>query len=323
MGMILKSCAFWLLGFALATATSSVQAAYPSSTDQTLDAIPTSSLIYVSDYVSFIGQDSQGKVAFALDNSRGQDGEAYQAQHFLVLHDEKAGWVRLDGNSRYDNAGKELKTIPGSPYFQFRGAPRTGMTIVGESNRLMLNIEPIPLRTSRRHDGAAVWMGSAPAVLTWQGRTISGRVIYEYLMMPDFNRLTRTYWDLWKEYQGFYLKIGSDNDVYLHRQLSERLAPLMGLLDGFTVFDGATDSMKDLKVEVLDRGLARGFYRWPTAWRITWTGPQGPATLNLKQVTRTSIWNFAIGGFSMAVVRGELSLAGKQQEVYGLVELIM
>jgi hypothetical protein len=323
MGMVLKNCAFWLLGLALATATSPVQAAHPSSTDQTLDAIPTSSLIYVSDYVSFIGQDSQGKVAFALDNSRGRDGETYQAQHFLVLHDEKTGWARLYGNSRYDNAGKELKAIPDSPFFQFRGAPRTGMTIVGESNRLMLNIEPIPLRTSRRHDGAAVWMGSAPAVLTWQGRTISGRVIYEYLMMPDFNRLTRTYWDLWKEYQGFYLKIGSDGDVYLHRQLSERLAPLMGLLDGFTAFDGATGSMKDLKVEVLDRELARGFYRWPTAWRITWTGPQGPATLNLKQVTRTSIWNFAIGGFSMAVVRGELSLAGKQQEVYGLVELIM
>ena len=292
-------------------------------TDDSFTDIPTSSLVYVSEYFSFVGRDSQGHVAFALDNSRGRDGDAYQAQHFLVLHDEKTGWVRLDGNSRYDNAWKELKVIPDSPFFQFRGAPRTGMTIVGESNRLMLNIEPIPLRISRRHDGAAVWMGSAPAVLTWQGRTISGRVIYEYLVMPDFNRLARTYWDLWKEYQGFYLRIGSDGDVYLHRQLSERLAPLMGLLDGFTVFDGATDSMKDLKVEVLDRGLARGFYRWPTAWRITWTGPQGPATLNLKQVTRTSIWNFAIGGFSMAVVRGELSLAGKQQEVYGLVELIM
>jgi hypothetical protein len=317
----------WGLGtglwFVLISSVLLAQADRASVDHSSLDDIPASSLIYVSDYFSFVGQDSYGNVAFALDNSRGRDGDAYQAQHFLVLHDEKTGWVRLDGNSRYENAGKELKAIPDSPFFQFRGAPRTGMTIVGESNRLMLNIEPIPLRISRRHDGAAVWMGSAPAVLTWQGRTISGRVIYEYLVMPDFNRLTRTYWDLWREYQGFYLRIGSDSDVYLHRQLSERLAPLMGLLDGFTAFDGTTDSMKDLKVEVLDRGLARGFYRWPTAWRITWTGPQGPATLNLKQVTRTGIWNFAIGGFSMAVVRGELSLAGKQQEVYGLVELIM
>jgi hypothetical protein len=262
-------------------------------------------------------------VAFVLDNNRGRDGDDYQAQHFLVPHDEKIGWARLAGNSRYENTGKELKTIPGSTFFQFQGMPRTGMTITGESNRLRLNIEPIPLRASWRHDGAAIWMGTAPAVLTWQGRTIPGRVIYEYLMMPDFNRLTRTYWDPWKEYQGFYLKIGSDGDVYLHRQLSERLAPLMGFLDGFTVFDGATDSMKDLKVEVLDRGLARGFYRWPTAWRITWTGPQGPAVLILKQVTRTSIWNWAIGGFSMVVVDGELEYGGKKLSVHGLAELIV
>ncbi len=43
----------------------------------------------------------------------------------------------------------------------------------------------------------------------------------------------------------------------------------------------------------------------------------------VKQLTRTSVGNWAIGGFSMAVVQGELSLAGKQQEVYGFVELIM
>ena len=294
-----------------------------SSTDTSLENIPASTLIYVSDYFSFVGQDSQGYVAFALDNNRGRDGDTYQAEHFLVLHGEGSGWGDLKGNGRYDNRGKELKTIPDSPFFQFQGTPRTGMAVVGESNKLMLNIEPIPLRISRRHDGAVIWMGSAPAVLTWQGRTISGRVIYEYLMMPDFNRLTRTYWGLWKEYQGFYLKIGTDGDVYLHSQHSERLAPLMGLLDGFTVFNGTTDSIKDLKVEVLSRELARGFYRWPTAWRITWTGPQGPAALILKQSTRTSIWNWAIGGFSMVVVDGELDYGGRKLPVYGLVELIM
>lgn len=300
-----------------------LQADRASAAKSSLDDMPASSLIYVSDYFSFVGQDSQGKVAFALDNNRGRDGDAYQAQHFLVLHDEKTGWARLDGNSRYKNTGKELTTIPGSPYFQFQGAPKTGMTIVGESNRLILNIDPIPLRTSRQNHSAAIWMGSAPAVLTWRDRVIPGRVIYEYFMMPDFNRLTRTYWDLWNEYQGFYLQIGTDDDVYLHRQQSERLAPLMGFMDGFTVFNSATDSMKDMKIEVVDRGLARGLYRWPIAWRITWTGPQGSAALTLKQVSRTGIWNWAIGGFSMVVVDGELEYGGRKFPVYGLVELIM
>ncbi|OQW34068.1 MAG: hypothetical protein A4E19_18830 [Nitrospira sp. SG-bin1] len=309
------------VGFGVVTAP--VYAASESPIGALHDHLPDSPLIYVSDYFSFVGHDGQGKVAFALDNSRGRDGDAYQAQHFLVLYDEKTGWARLDGNSRYENTGKELKTIPGSPFFRFQGTSKTGMTIMGESNRLMLKIEPIPLRTSRRSDGAAIWMGSAPAVLTWRDRVIPGRVIHEYFMMPDFNRLTRTYWDLWKEYQGFYLKIGTDGDVYLHRQRSERLAPLMGWLDGFMVFNAVTDTMKDMNVEVLDREQARGLYRWPTAWRITWTGPQGPAALILKQSARTSIWNFAIGGFSMVVVDGELEYGGRKLPVYGLVELII
>ena len=94
-------------------------------------------------------------------------------------------------------------------------------------------------------------------------------------------------------------------------------------MDGFVTFSETTDAMNDLKVEVFDCELAWGFYRWPTAWPISWTGSHGPAVLVLKQLTRTSVDNWAIGGFSMAVVQDELSLAGKQQEVYGLVELIM
>ena len=95
------------------------QAESGSVANTSLDDIPASPLLYVSDYISFVGQDSQGKVAFAIDNGRGRDGEAYQAQHFLVLHDENTGWVRLDGNSRYENGGKGLKTIPASPALHF------------------------------------------------------------------------------------------------------------------------------------------------------------------------------------------------------------
>jgi hypothetical protein len=35
--------------------------------------------------------DVNGHVAFALDNNRGRDGEAWQAEHFVVLHDEGEG----------------------------------------------------------------------------------------------------------------------------------------------------------------------------------------------------------------------------------------
>jgi hypothetical protein len=115
----------------------------------------------------------------------------------------------------------------------------------------------------------------------------------------------------------------TDGDVYLHSQKSERLAPLMGFLNGFLEWHNETDVMNDLKVEVLDRELAWGFYRWPTASRVTWEGSHGSAVLTLKQVTRTGIGNWAVGGFAMAIVRGELSYAGKQRTIYGLAELIL
>jgi hypothetical protein len=60
--------------------------------------VSASDLVTVSDYFSFVGADEQGHVAFAIDNNRGRDSNAYsnayQAEHFYaVLHDEHHGWM--------------------------------------------------------------------------------------------------------------------------------------------------------------------------------------------------------------------------------------
>lgn len=75
----------------------------------------TSSLSYYSDYFSFVGQDDQSRVFFALDNNRGQDGASWQAEHFIVLHDKKEGWIKLEGNGSYENEDRILEMIPDSP----------------------------------------------------------------------------------------------------------------------------------------------------------------------------------------------------------------
>ena len=283
----------------------------------------TSTLIYVSDYFSFVGADQHGRVAFALDNNRGRDGEAFQAEHFVVLHDEHEGWTDIAGNGPYDNLTKELDRIPDSPFFQFTGAPEAGLTISSTQNQLTLRIDPIPLRHQRTESNSRLWMGSASAVLTWQGRTVRGRVIYEYLAMLDFNRLTRTYFGLWKDFQGLYLLLDRAGDVYLHSQQSERLEPVSGKLVGFAVMNEATDYLNDLDVTVLDREFALGFYRWPTEWRITWRGNKGPASMTLSLSERKGIANWVFGGFSMGIVRGELSYDGRTWPLYGLAELLM
>lgn len=286
-------------------------------------SIPNAPLMYASDYFSFVGADSQGRVAFALDNNRGRDGDTYQAEHFVVLHDEHKGWIEVKGNGSYQNSKKELALIPDSRFFQFSHTTETGLTIKSDENQLTLTIPPLSQRTLRTDGKGTVWMGSAPALLTWQGRSIPGRVIYEYLVMPDFNRLTRTYWSLWKEFQGLYLQAGQSDDVYFHSQLSEFIAPLVGKLTGFATFSEQTEKLNDLRVEALEHAFAMGFYRWPTDWRVTWTGTKGSATLRLHTLDRKKIGNWAVGGFAMSVVSGELVYDGRTWPVYGLAELLM
>jgi hypothetical protein len=313
----------FLLSSLLSLMPVAVRADSDNQPEGTARAIEDVSLIYISDYFSFVGRDGQGHVAFAWDNNRGRDSESYQAEHFVVLHNEREGWVRLAGNVAYKNTTRELAHIPDSTTFQFEGAPETGLTISSEPNRLALRIDPLPVRISHAHERAIVLMGSAPAVLTWRDRTIVGRVIYEYLMMPDFNRLTRTYWGLWKDFQGLYVLAEPNGDLYLHRQQSERIAALVGTLAGFAVLESETDLMEQLQVEVLERAFAWGFYRWPTAWRITWTGRDGPASMTLPLSDRNTIAGWVVGGFAMGIVRGELSYGGRTIPLYGMAELLM
>lgn len=283
----------------------------------------TSTLVYVSDYFSFVGEDAQGHVAFALDNNRGRDGDAYQAEHFVVLHDERQSWVNVLGNGRYENAKQELLSIPNSPDFEFQGTPGSGITIASKSNTLVLRVEPIAAALSRQHARSRYWLGSAPAVLEWAGRTLKGRVIYEYLIMPDFNRLTRTYWGLWKEFQGLYFNIGGEGDLYVHSQRSERIASLVGRLAGFSAHGGRSEVLQGLMLTSLSKTPALGLYRWPVEWRLEWTSRNGPVSTTLTLSERKTIGNWVIGGFAIGIVKGELTINGRKLALYGLAELLI
>ncbi len=286
-------------------------------------SLPDTPLIYISDYFSFVGQDDQGHVMFALDNNRGQDEDSWQAEHFVVLHDERKGWVPLQGSGSYENTGKELERIPESAFFQFQGSPSTGMTIESQTNHLSLVVEPIPDRVTQAYQGGQYRLGSAAGVLTWQGRTIKGRVIYEYLMMPEFNRLSRTYWGLWKHFQGLYVMVEGLGDLYVHSQESDMLAPLVGTLTGFMALNDQTTPFQVLQATLLDHSQAWGLYRWPTGWGINWVSQEGSGHARLRVEDMHTIGNWVIGGFAMGVVRGTVYFNGKDYPAYGIAELIM
>ena len=280
-------------------------------------------LVYYSDYFSFIGSDRFGLVAFAIDNNRGQDGNSWQADHFVVLYDELIGWQDMQGNGLYDNPDHKLETIPDSKYFSFRGSPADGMVITSVVNELQLRIAPVSTVISHRKGMSEYRLGSAAATLSWNGRMIRGRVIHEYLFLPAFNRLTRTYVGLFDDFHGIYAVVNGADDFYLHRQQSDFLAQLTGKQEGFLVHDGKGYPLQKLTVDVPDRSFAAGFYRWPQQWQGSFVANDDTYHFDLTLTQKNIIANWFIGGFAMGVVKGNFQINGKTLPVAGLGELIM
>ncbi len=286
--------------------------------------ISASDLVTVSDYFSFVGADSQGHVAFAIDNNRGRDGRAYQAEHFYaVLHDEHHGWMNVSGIGRYENTNHELLTIPDSSFFQFVGQPATGLTITSSANQLTLRLDAIPERLVLSDDETIFALGSAGAQLTWKERVIPGRVIYEYLVKKNFNLMTRRSLKELGEFQGLYLLAGTTSDLYVQRSLMKLTVAGTPPLLGFWVPGGQSAQLDQLRFEVPKHALAFGTYRWPTMWHIRWQGSKGLAEVSVTLSTRKPLGNWVLAGFSMGIVSGKLSYNGQQIPLYGLAELFM
>jgi hypothetical protein len=96
---------------------------------------------------------------------------------------------------------------------------------------------------------------------------------------------------------------------------------------GFWVPGSQTEQLDELRFEVAKHALAFGTYRWPTAWptawHICWQGSKGLAEASVILLTRKSLGNWVLAGFSMRIVSGKLSYDGQQIPLYGLAELFM
>jgi hypothetical protein len=280
-------------------------------------------LEYYSDYFSFVGEDVHGKVAFALDNNRGRDGKRFQAEHFVVLHDEREGWLQVHGSGAYPNPAHLLRDIPDSSDFAFSGAPENGMHIKSGSNGLALDIEPIRRVVERRKGEARYWLGSAAAKLNWKGRTIPGRVIYEYLYRPGWNRLARKYLGTWHDFHALYLRIEGGGDLYIHREDPSGEEPLHGTLTAFLVLGGRAVELRQIAIGTTRRTQGFGFYRWPAAWHASFAVDGLPYELDVELLDRKTVANWLIGGFSMGIAAGELRDGAEARSLYGLAELIL
>ena len=301
-------------------------------------------LAYVSDYFSFVGADDQGRVAFALDNNRGRDAdpkvrrgasrELLQAEHaYAVLHDERSGWVPLQGAHRYPHPGPDVTALPDSAWFSFAGTADEGWRVSSSANDLVLHVEPLADRLLFRDDTTLFAMRSAAATLTWRGRTLYGRVIHEGLASTAMNLLTRRSFKGLAGLEFLYLLAGNPTDpwgdLYLQKIADgdTRLAG-MPLQTGFATpstgparGDTLGAPLDGLRVDTTGHRPAPGLYRWPTTWSAAWQGPH-PGTAELRTLSRTTVGQYGIAGFSMSIIAGTWTGPdGTALPVYGFGEL--
>jgi hypothetical protein len=281
-------------------------------------------LSYYSDYFSFVGQDGNGLIAFALDNNRGRDGSDYKTEIFSVLYMENEGWIDIDGQGMSDNITKQLVELPSTKSFSFTGDARTGYVITSEKNEIELVIDGISETLKNEAGSAAFRMGSAPAVLTVHGKRTPGRVIYESLFLPKFNRLTRSYLGLFKDFHGLYLYAEGFGDFYFHYQKSPFLKPLFGEYAGFVGDEDAVE-IEGLELSDVSSSFALGFYRWPNRWNGKFVANDVRYSFEISLKEQNTLANWVIGGFAMGVVKGTLTNleSGKSYRLIGLGELII
>lgn len=289
----------------------------------TAEELQTQKLAYYSDYFSFIGSDARGRVAFALDNNRGRDGDSWQAEHFVALHDEKTGWQAVTGSGPYYNVTRQLETIPNSPDFSFEGTANTGLKIRSGSNVLELRIAPVKTRIAEKRGLAEYRLGSAEATLIWRERTLTGRVVHEYLFVPAYNRLTRKYAGEFSDFHGIYASIENVGDLYIHTQKSKFFSPLIARQEGFLFLNGQGYPLSWLNVSVRKTSFAPGFYRWPVWWEGSFAAGLDHYAFTGRITDRKTISNWVIGGFAMGIVKGSLVSAHETWTLYGLGELII
>jgi len=260
---------------------------------------------YHSDYFSFVGSDAEGTVYLAHDNNRGQTGDQFFADHWIMMYAEGQGVVPIIGSAHYPNPGKVLETIPDSDNFRFSGTIAGGMRMQSASNGIDMVVEGLKPILRRQSPDNDYWIGAAPAMMRWKGRHLSGRVIFEFIARTGYNRFTSDFGANWNNFNGLYLKTEDDRDIYL--RYHERVQPGVPRESGMATIDGA-GALSDIDFGIqASRQASERSYRWPTNWQIAFTHQGARWRLEAETAAIEEVADWKTGGFAMSVVRGAVS----------------
>jgi hypothetical protein len=270
-------------------------------------AAPEPEKRYHSDYFSFIGSDAQGTVYLAHDNNRGQTGDKFFADHWIMMWADGQGVVPIVGSAHYPNPGKLLEYIPDSENFQFRGSIAGGMRMMSASNGIDMNVDGLKPILRRQQPDNDYWIGAAPATMKWKGRTLSGRAIFEFIARKGYNRFTSDFGANWNNFNGLYLLTDDGGDIYL--RYHEKVTPGAPRESGMATLerDGV---LSDIDFRITEsRPVENRTYRWPTRWSVDFVhgGTKWKLSGETKALEIVADWDK--GGFAMSVISGEVAKA--------------
>lgn len=262
---------------------------------------------YHSDYFSFIGSDAQGTVYLAHDNNRGQTGDRFFADHWIMMWAEGSGVVPIIGSAHYPNPGKLLEYIPDSENFQFRGSIAGGMRMMSASNDIDMMVEGLTPILRRQQPGNDYWIGAAAATMKWKGRTLKGRVIFEFIAREGFNRFTSDFGANWNNFNGLYLLTDDGRDIYL--RYHDKVTPGVPRESGMATLE-RNGVMSDIAFTITEsRAQENRTYRWPTKWAVDFTHAGSRWSLSGETKALEIVADWDRGGFAMSVISGEVMKA--------------
>lgn len=260
---------------------------------------------YHSDYFSFVGSDAQGMVYLAHDNNRGQTGDRFFADHWIMMYADGHGVVPIIGSAHYPNPGQVLETIPDSESFQFRGTISGGLHMLSAVNDIDMVVEALTPILRRNRPDNAYWIGAAPATMRWKGRQLTGRVIFEFIARSGYNRFTSDFGANWNNFNGLYLLTEDGRDLYL--RYHERVQADVPRESGMATFETSA-VLSDIDFAILEsRPTPDRSYRWPTRWQVRFRHAGASWILQAGTDALEEVADWTRGGFAMSIVSGEVS----------------
>ncbi|MEC4678168.1 MAG: hypothetical protein VST69_05380, partial [Nitrospirota bacterium] len=260
-------------------------------------------------------------LVFAFE--RGRQKEGYYGEFFGAVF-EQAQWSFLEGNDKYSYASSNLETIFPSYYAKVEGSAVSGFVVTYDGGDYTLRLSSGPLQSVYSvHKGETLnkKIGITEAVVTLKGKEYWGDLVHETLSWKGFEGLDR-HKGLYQDYEAFYLKTESGQQIFFHKNRADRHAFLKkySLTDtlkseGGVVLEGLK-TVYVLKTPIALSATNRvtppfAFYSVPERWEVPINSDCG----SLFRWTRgkTSI-NWVFGGYLMMAIEGVIKKEGEDGE---------